>query len=167
VTDGVRRPEGAFLEALPPIVWLSDDTWHKARDPVFLPLFGRDVAVTVHREADAVTPAQAAALAQLLTLPPGPPADLTHQVALQCWRSYSDEVELQVRGDVWGLVEVTDLFIPRHARSRDRYGFLGGECAWDPEHGLDILYKNGRPFEVGPQRGLALNQAWRLYYISE
>lgn len=155
------------MRGLPSITWETDESWHKTLEPVYVPLFGRKLAVTVHREADTATEFQLQALAQILAIPKGATTNLTHRLALECWRSYSDETEIQVRDEVWNHVEVTDLLVPKHAKSQDRYCFVSGECDWDPEHGFDLLYKNGELFEVGQQRGLALNEEWQLYYISE
>lgn len=68
---------------------------------------------------------------------------------------------------VWRHVSPSQVFIPRHSTSRHEYFFVAFECAWEPEHGLEVLFKNGAIEHVSQQNGLALNERWFTSYINE
>jgi hypothetical protein len=40
-------------------------------------------------------------------------------------------------------------------------------CGWEPEHGLEVLFRDGVVPQVTQQEGLASNEAWSLRYIDE
>ena len=157
------------------IGWDREDDFLVSRSPVPVPLLGRDLRVVVAPERRAVSTAQREALRELLRMPPERAGDFVHPLALDCWyacQEYETDgdrppVRLRKRDQVWRHVDIGEVLVPRHGRSRDRYVFLHGGCAWDEEHGLELLLKNGRLLRVGRQEGLFCNEEWDLYYIGE
>jgi hypothetical protein len=69
--------------------------------------------------------------------------------------------------DVWSHLDPRAVLIPRHKTSKHSYFFVEAECAWEPEHGLEVLFRDGAVLQVTQQEGLASNQAWSLRYINE
>jgi hypothetical protein len=69
--------------------------------------------------------------------------------------------------DIWPHVDPRLVWIPRHGTSKHSYFFVELECAWEPEHGLEVLFKDGDIDHASQQDGLATNEAWRLRYINE
>ncbi|QDU44385.1 hypothetical protein Mal52_28660 [Symmachiella dynata] len=46
--------------------------------------------------------------------------------------------------DVWSHVHPTEVFVERRARGdREIYVQIAAECDWEPEHGLQIIYRAG------------------------
>ncbi len=47
--------------------------------------------------------------------------------------------------EVWDHVHPTELFVSRrHRRDCAIYVQVAAECAWDPEHGIQIVYRHGK-----------------------
>jgi hypothetical protein len=157
------------------IEWKRDDDSFVSSSPVPIPLIGRSLPIRVERERREPTPAQLEAVHGLLRLPAERLEEFTHAVALDCWYAclefeIADQVppvRLRKRTQVWRHVTWQEVHIPTHRRSRDRYAFLYAECAWDVEHGLELLLQNGRLLRVGRQEGLSSSEEWDLYFINE
>lgn len=121
------------------------------------------------------SPFQLRALDGFLALAADQKVDWTHQVALDCHYmclrleldGEEPPVRLGKRNDVWKHVRLTQVFIPQHGTSADRYVFVSGDCDWEVEHGLELLFKNERLFKVCEQDGLAQNEEWSLYFVNE
>ncbi|WP_422927608.1 DUF6985 domain-containing protein [Singulisphaera sp. PoT] len=81
----------------------------------------------------------------------------------------SDEEDLDCRIDsdaeVWKYVEPSEVFVSRRSR-RDRaiYVQVTARCDWEPEHGLQIVYRRGSELSrVSDQDGhLTYNDAFDL-----
>jgi len=68
---------------------------------------------------------------------------------------------------IWIHLDVRAVLIPRHRASKYSYFFVEAECGWEPEHGLEVLFRDGAILQVTQQEGLSMNQAWSLRYINE
>jgi hypothetical protein len=68
---------------------------------------------------------------------------------------------------IWSHLDLRAIRIPRHRASKHSYFFVEAECTWEPEHGLEVLFRDGGILQVTQQEGLASNQAWSLRYINE
>ena len=134
--------------------------------------------VLVEPESESATlpsPAQSRALEAFLALGPNRLAEWTHPVALDCqyaclrmkMEGGKPPFKLRQRNEVWRHVRLTQVTVPQHGATADRYVFVDGECDWEEEHGLELLFKNEHLFKVGPQEGLAQNVEWLNYYINE
>jgi hypothetical protein len=164
-----------MVERLEHIEWDRNGDFFVYRTEIPVPLLSRSLRVRVVADGRAVSAAQAESLAELRRLPPERREDFTHPVALDCWFTCQEieidgeepPVILRKRTQVWRHVDLREILIPRHGKSRDRYVFLHGNCDWDREHGLELLLKNGRLLRVGRQEGLFCSEEWGLYYISE
>ena len=58
----------------------------------------------------------------------------------------ADEVGVNIDGpaDVWNHVRPDEIFVKRrHSGDRKVYVQITAECAWEPEHGLQIVYREG------------------------
>jgi hypothetical protein len=69
--------------------------------------------------------------------------------------------------DVWRYVEPRHILIPRHRASPYSYFFVALECAWEPEHGLEVLFRDGSVLHASQQEGLGTNAAWYASYLNE
>jgi len=84
-----------------------------------------------------------------------------------------DEVEdstmpdIAAATDIWSHLDPRAILIPRHRASKCAYFFVEAECGWEPEHGLEVLFRGGEVLQVTQQEGLSMNQAWSLRYINE
>ncbi|MFH1266380.1 MAG: HEAT repeat domain-containing protein [Planctomycetota bacterium] len=149
-----QGPEGATFSEIAGkgFHWTEDeDGLGLAPDQaVFVPLFGRGFMVYVHPEVEEVTQPQFEALQRFLQLGRDSREETALSLALDYYQM-SDSAEsaktLQRPADVWRLVDLEGLTIPRHGRSRDHYVFVWGECRWD-DHGLLVVFRNGRLSEV-------------------
>jgi hypothetical protein len=59
----------------------------------------------------------------------------------------ADDLECTIRSkdSVWEHVRPTEVYVSRrHRRDRDIYVQITAECDWEPEHGLQIVYRRGR-----------------------
>ena len=68
---------------------------------------------------------------------------------------------------IWSHVDLRAILIPRHRTSKYSYFFVEAECTWEPEHGLEVLFRDGAIFQVTQQAGLSMNETWSLRYINE
>jgi hypothetical protein len=158
------------------IKWKRSDFFFEAR--LSVPVLGMtmDVWVEPENESDkGPSPAQLRALQSFLLLACDQKDEWTHQVAMDCYHTCQrakmeggkPPVSLRQRKAVWKHVRLKQVLIPAHGKSGDRYVFVDGECDWEQEHGLELLFKNERLFKVGPQEGLSANEEWQRYYINE
>lgn len=157
------------------IDWKRDENWFVSARPVLIPLIDQRVPIQIDREDRKPTLAQLEAVQGILELTPDRLQEFTHAVALDCWYTCQDfeieglksPVRFRKRSQVWKHVSWEAVHVPTHKKSRDRYAFLHAECAWDVEHGLELLLQNGRLLRVGRQEGLSLNEEWELYFVNE
>ncbi len=113
----------------------------------------RTVPICVELEATQTgeaSPLQREAVRQALTLP----HDVLHTsapVVLQNYEVYREAMgdeELPPLSDpvqVWNEVTFSYLFVPPHAgyNLQTPSFMLLAECSWDPEHGLEVRFRNG------------------------
>jgi hypothetical protein len=75
-----------------------------------------------------------------------------------------EEYDIEINEeDLDNHYSLNGIVIPRMQDCTTNYVFLTGECDWDPEHGIEILLKEGVPIECGEQDCLYLNAAWKSY----
>jgi hypothetical protein len=161
------------------ISWVNDGFlgYLQASEPVHVPLFSASLEVRVNAEQGATSPtaSQLGALQQFLELPSSQRDALTHELVLVCHEVCAQRridgqdlpIRLARRADVWSYVGFSTITLPAHGATRDRYVFVAGGCDWDEEHGIELLFKNGRLFKLSAQDGLATNEAWYARYIEE
>ncbi len=54
-------------------------------------------------------------------------------------------VQIASPAQAWEHVRPTEVFVARrHRRDREVYVQVTAECRWEPEHGLQIVYRNGK-----------------------
>jgi hypothetical protein len=75
--------------------------------------------------------------------------------------------EIATAAAIWSHLDLRAILIPRHRASKYSYFFVEAECTWEPEHGLEVLFRDGGVLQVTQQEGLASNQGWSLRYINE
>ena len=113
----------------------------------------RTVPICIEFEAGQVgelSPLQRQALRRALSLPPNI-LRLAAPVVLQNYEVYREAIgdeEMPPLADpieVWDQVTFSYLFVPPHADySLETPSFmLLTECSWDPEHGLEVRFRNG------------------------
>lgn len=59
----------------------------------------------------------------------------------------TEELDVQIARpeDVWLHVQPTIVYVSRrHRRDKKVYVQVSAECAWEPEHGLQIVYREGK-----------------------
>ncbi|MGR5213384.1 DUF6985 domain-containing protein [Vibrio rotiferianus] len=56
-----------------------------------------------------------------------------------------NHVDISTEQDVWSYVQFSDvLYISRNEEDATVYIVLGGNCDWEPEHGIQLVFKEGR-----------------------
>jgi hypothetical protein len=89
--------------------------------------------------------------------------DFVHQYCLDELADWGDDapsIEMQRPADVWEYVDLGSVLILSrdHGRGRDVFASLECECAWEPEHGLQLVFRNGSEIsKVGPFDGHVSN----------
>lgn len=71
------------------------------------------------------------------------------------WGLESDVPRLRTPDDVWPCVHPAEIRVSRrHRRDQGIYVQANAECAWEPEHGLQLVYRHGNVFcRVSEQDG--------------
>ncbi len=91
-----------------------------------------------------------------------------------CAYSYFQKVAAIVDVRDFGLSQVSRENIDKHYRielvtvppirnSSDRWLVLGGQCDWDPEHGIQFIVKNSRVIHTGESDGVFQGAGWELF----
>ncbi len=135
--------------------WLSERRVH---------FNGVDIPIEVEPEGDdtkALSPVQREAVRLALTLPPGV-LEAAAPAVVQNYEVYRDAVgdeelpPLQAPVDVWQRVEPSYISVPPHGDITTPNFFLLAECDWDPEHGLQVRFRNGHADASNQQGELGL-----------
>jgi hypothetical protein len=63
-------------------------------------------------------------------------ADLAYEEDLGC--------KIASNRDVWNHVRPSEIFVRRRGQDQTIYVQISAECDWEPEHGLQIVYRHGR-----------------------
>lgn len=58
---------------------------------------------------------------------------------------------LESLADVWKQVHIECVRVPRHHGTHGAYFEILAECDWDPEHGLEIRFRDGAAIEADQQ----------------
>ena len=53
------------------------------------------------------------------------------------------DVRIAVATDVWKHVQPSEVYVKRRRKDKKVYMAIAAECDWEPEHGLQIVYRNG------------------------
>lgn len=86
-----------------------------------------------------------------------------HQYYLDCAELLGDELpslDIHEPADVWKHVDLNlELAVMRdHGSGREVFLSVSGSCAWEPEHGLQLVFEDGRKVsKVGPYDGHVSN----------
>jgi hypothetical protein len=122
-----------------------------AAEPQQIPFFdGRKLPITLNSLEEADNQDVENAIASFLKLGPADRLAITRYV----FANYRRMAELVSKDDlgcrieseeaVWKHVHPSELFISRrHRRDRAIYVSIAAECDWEPEHGLQIIYRRG------------------------
>jgi uncharacterized protein DUF6985 len=106
------------------------------------------------------------AMRNVLTAPQSLLRDATpfvHQYCVEMLRLWGDaapSLELVSPADVWNYVELGNVLVVSRDHRSDRDVFVSLECwcAWEREHGLQLVFKNGAEIsKVGPFDGHVSN----------
>jgi hypothetical protein len=54
------------------------------------------------------------------------------------------DCDIASAADEWPHVHPKEIFVSRRRQDRAIYVQIFAECDWEPEHGLQIVYRNGR-----------------------
>lgn len=105
-----------------------------------------------------ISPLQREAIRQALALPP----NVLHTAApvvlqnYEVYRAAIGDEEMPPLADpiqVWDEVTFSHIFVPPHEAYRLHAStfVLLAECSWDPEHGLEVPFRNGIALEADQQ----------------
>ena len=78
------------------------------------------------------------------------------------WGNEAPTLDISEPADVWRYVDLgTELCVSRdHGAGRDVFVSLECNCAWEVEHGLQLVFRNGREIsKVGPFDGHVSNES--------
>jgi hypothetical protein len=119
-------------------------------EPVGVPVLGGvPCRITVEAYDDDPDPeAIQAAIRNFLAAAPGvlrAAEPYIYQYYLDC-RDYAPDVRIEAPGDVWAYIQLgTEPIVSRRAYGDRRvYISVECECAWEEEHGLEIVFEEGR-----------------------
>ena len=56
-----------------------------------------------------------------------------------------DDVDVRIEDprDVWNHVHPSEIYVIRRRKDKNVYLSIAAECDWEPEHGLQIVYRTG------------------------
>jgi len=83
-----------------------------------------------------------------------------HKDIIGHWDPVDDEYIIDSPSDVWKHIELghKPIFSRNHFGDRGIYVSLECECDWEPEHGLQIVFRNGNTVcKIGPYDGHLTN----------
>lgn len=141
------------MRSLPSIGRLVQDAripeWWLSQ-PIAIPcLSGQRIPFTLMLEADGDQyPSDVnEAVASFLSLTKSD-LDVASAKMFKNYRDFADVVEIDVEiacpADVWKHVSFKELYVDRRLRlDQDVYITLACECDWEPEHGLQLVYRRG------------------------
>ena len=126
---------------------------------------GLEVPIEIEPEEDGeVSPVQREAVRLIQTLPPdilekaAPVVVKNYETYREIYRDLLDDSDNPFRlplarpADVWKQVEAISFFVPPHEGRVVPTFFLRAECEWDPEHGLEVRFRNGVA-DISSQQG--------------
>ena len=70
------------------------------------------------------------------------------------------------RSNIRSHYRIENVVIPPIRKSLDRFLVILGECAWDPEHGIQFVVKNSRIISVSDQDGVFQGRGWDRFLKS-
>lgn len=118
---------------------------------------GVEVPIEIEPETGDSSAQQREALSALLSLSPQVLEESAPAV-VQNYEVYREAIgdeempPLQNPVDVWQSVQATKFVIPAHDNYSTPTFLLIAECDWDPEHGLEVRFRNGRA-DAADQQG--------------
>lgn len=125
----------------------------EGRVTLTLPLAVTECDVRIGTEGGAPSEAQREAARLALHLTPeaqGRLAETLHTDYLMTLDAVGPEdlPPIDAPAEVWPRVELIKLIIPAHEDLQHRYFTLQFEVAWEPEHGAEVLFRDGEPVEL-------------------
>lgn len=64
-----------------------------------------------------------------------------YEIYIQGWDSPPSEVKIP--SDLWRYVYPDNVYVRQRLKDKDFYIVVWGECGWEPEHGLEMVFKHG------------------------
>ena len=132
---------------------MTENDQLEAAAVVFVPVLDRECRFIIEGYQDDSSPNDfQAAIQNFLSLTPETLADAEEHVYQyykrmndMCWNESDDEyLRIQSPSDVWKHVEFgVEPLVVRRKRDNKIYISLECECDWEPEHGLQIVFKEG------------------------
>lgn len=132
----------------------------------FVPLWGKELEVSIYPDEGRITPRQIAVLRAVLVYK----HDLRPEFERQLFEYYLADVDgtycsydedgqpvpgsgppkLTTAAQVWGLIDDPFVRIPWIFHTETDIEFsLSFNCEWDREHGLEVAYRDWQPVEFG------------------
>jgi uncharacterized protein (TIGR02996 family) len=142
---------------------LREEGSFRADRPVFCPLLGTEVSVSVCTDGAEVQNVQATALAQFLAIPPDQRAALLEPLFENyraCLEAFGEGPEIADPEQVWSFVRWTDVLVPRQGPGRNRFVLVQGDPAWEVEHGIEMLFRDEELICVDQASGCASDCFW-------
>lgn len=138
----------------------------RADRPVYCPLLGVEVPISVYTDGAEVHPDQSGALALFLAIEPGQRAVLFEPLFAD-YRVVLDAVgegpEIAGPEQVWEFVRWTNVIVPRQDVGR-RFVFVQGDPAWEVEHGVELLFRDERLVRLDRASGAFLTTCFWAWH---
>lgn len=121
-------------------------------EPIETPLFpGQPVSFVLEDLADDVAPGEMErAVTSFLALPTDT-RDKAAPYVFESYRQVMDAVgpadagpDITAPAEVWRHVRPTGVHVKRRSRDGKVYVAVEAECTWEPEHGLQLVFRQGR-----------------------
>lgn len=139
-----------------PLTAQGSDEWRLERTVL---LGGAPIPIEVRRDGNTLLdPLQRQAIRSALALD----ANALEEAALAVVQNYEvyremigdDEMPpLEKPMDVWQQVRLSHISVASHREVQHAYFLLHAECDWDPEHGLEVRFRDGVAIECDQEGG--------------
>jgi len=69
--------------------------------------------------------------------------EFVYKSNFEFYREESDYLEVKDPSDLWRYIYPDEVFVKQKLEDKDFYIQVSGECEWDHEHGLEMVFKHG------------------------
>jgi hypothetical protein len=144
----------------------DDNSFFRTERPVFCPLLGVDVPISVYTDGAEVHPDQSDALARFLAIEPSQRAALLGPL----FADYREVINAVGEGpaiagpeQVWAFVRWTNVIVPRQGVG-SRFVFVQGDPAWEEEHGVELLFRDEQLIRLDRASGAFLTTCFWAWH---
>jgi len=148
------------------VSWVpTDGSFFRSEQQLKCPLFGESIPVLIHTDGREILLDQLGALSRFLDIPADQRGLLT-QPLFEDYRTIRDYVgegpDIREPELVWRHVRWTTILIPLQGPCGNRFVFVIGDPEWEPEHGVELLFRDEQLVRLDRAEGAFLGRFWEL-----